>query len=56
MESKSHRLINLAAHKQIICSKDASGLGVPQNYLPRLVRKGILKNSGAGSMLPNRRP
>jgi predicted transcriptional regulator of viral defense system len=48
MESKSHRLINLAAHKQIICSKDASALGIPRNYLPRLVRKGVLKKVARG--------
>ena len=48
MESKSHRLINLAAHKQIISSKDASALGIPLNYLSRLVRKGVLKKISRG--------
>jgi predicted transcriptional regulator of viral defense system len=48
MESKSHRLINLAAHRQILCAKDVSALGIPQNYLARLVQKGILKKLGRG--------
>jgi predicted transcriptional regulator of viral defense system len=48
MESKSHRLINLAARKQILSSKDASALGIPLNYLSRLVRKGVLKKISRG--------
>jgi predicted transcriptional regulator of viral defense system len=48
MESKSHSLIDLAAHKQIISSKDASALGIPLNYLSRLVRKGVLKKISRG--------
>jgi predicted transcriptional regulator of viral defense system len=48
MQPKSHRLISLAAHKQIISSKDASALGIPRNYLPRLVRKGVLKKVARG--------
>jgi predicted transcriptional regulator of viral defense system len=48
MESKSHRLITLAADKQIICSKDASALGIPRSYLSRLVRRGVLKKISRG--------
>ena len=56
MESKSNRLLNLAAKKQIIRSKDAFALGVPRNYLSRLVRKGLLKKIGRGLYASNSSP
>ena len=48
MESKSSRLISFANKKQIIASRDAHTLGIPRNYLPRLVRQGLLKKIGRG--------
>jgi len=48
MESKSKRILNLAAKRQIIRSKDASALGVPRNYLSRFVKKGLLRKVGRG--------
>jgi predicted transcriptional regulator of viral defense system len=48
MQSKSNRLLALAAKRQILRSKDVSGLGIPRNYLPRLVRRGILRKLGRG--------
>jgi predicted transcriptional regulator of viral defense system len=48
MESKANRLISFANQKQIIRSKDAYTLGIPRNYLPRLVRKGLLTKIGRG--------
>ena len=48
MESKSKRILSLAAKRQIIRSKDASALGVPRNYLSRFVQKGLLKKVGRG--------
>jgi len=48
MQSKSSRLISFANKKQIIASRDAHTLGVPRNYLPRLVRKGLLTKIGRG--------
>ena len=48
MESKTNRLLNLVAKKQVIRSKDAFTLGIPRNYLPRLVQKGLLKKVGRG--------
>jgi predicted transcriptional regulator of viral defense system len=48
MQSKSNRLLALAAKRQILRSKDVSALGIPRNYLPRLVRRGILRKLGRG--------
>ena len=48
MESKSKRILTLAAKRQIIRSKDAFALGVPRNYLSRFVQKGLLKKVGHG--------
>jgi predicted transcriptional regulator of viral defense system len=48
MESKSSRLLDLATKKQIIRSKDVLALGIPRNYLPRLVQKGLLKKVARG--------
>ena len=46
--SPTDKLIQLAAKRQIIRTKDASELGVPRNYLGRLVRKGILEKVRRG--------
>jgi len=48
LESKSKRILALAAKRQILRSKDASALGVARNYLSRLVQKGLLKKLGRG--------
>lgn len=48
MHSKSDRLLTLAAKRQILRSKDIFALGIPRNYLPRLVRKGVLRKLGRG--------
>src|SRR5271168_1598755 len=48
MASISDRLINLAQKRQIIRSMDARPLGIPRNYLSRLVRKGLLTRVGRG--------
>jgi predicted transcriptional regulator of viral defense system len=48
MESKSKRLLNLAEKQRIIRSKDVYGLGIPRNYLNRLVEKGLLRKVGWG--------
>jgi predicted transcriptional regulator of viral defense system len=48
MQSKSNRLLALAAKRQILRSKDVSALGIPRNYLPRLVRRGTLRKLGHG--------
>lgn len=56
MESKSNRLLNLASRKQIIRAKDAFALGIPRNYLPRLVQKGVLKKVGRGLYASNSYP
>jgi predicted transcriptional regulator of viral defense system len=52
MESKSNRLLALAAKRQILRSKDIFALGIPRNYLPRLVRKGVLRKLGRGLYAP----
>jgi predicted transcriptional regulator of viral defense system len=52
MESKSNRLLALAAKRQILRSKDIFALGIPRNYLPRLVRKGVLRKVGRGLYAP----
>ena len=41
--SPTDKLLRLAAERQIVRTKDASDLGIPRNYLGRLVRKGILE-------------
>src|SRR6266404_430056 len=46
--SPTDKLIQLAAKRQIVRTKDASELGVPRNYLGRLVRKGILEKVRRG--------
>jgi len=48
MHSKSDRLLTLAAKRQILRSKDIFALGIPRNYLSRLVRKGVLRKLGRG--------
>jgi predicted transcriptional regulator of viral defense system len=48
MQSKSNQLLSLASKKQIIRSSDAYALGIPRNYLPRLVRKGLITKVGRG--------
>jgi predicted transcriptional regulator of viral defense system len=48
LQSKSKRILALAAKRQVLLSKDASALGVPRNYLSRLVQKGLLKKLGRG--------
>jgi predicted transcriptional regulator of viral defense system len=48
MQSKSNQLLSLASKKQIIRSRDAHTLGIPRNYLPRLVRKGLLTKISRG--------
>lgn len=48
MHSKSDRLVALAAKRQILRAKDIFAVGIPRNYLPRLVRKGVLKKLGRG--------
>ena len=56
MESKSNRLVNLAAKKLIIRAKDMFALGIPRNYLPRLVQKGVLRRVGRGLYASNSSP
>ena len=56
MESKSNRLLNLVAKKLIIRAKDVFALGIPRNYLPRLVRKGVLRKVGRGLYASNSSP
>ena len=48
MQSKSNQFLSLASKKQIIRSRDAHTLGIPRNYLSRLVRKGLLTKVGRG--------
>lgn len=48
MESKSKRILGLAAKRQIIRSKEVFSLGIPRNYLSRLVEKGLLRKVGRG--------
>jgi predicted transcriptional regulator of viral defense system len=52
MKSKSNRLLALAAKRQILRAKDIFALGIPRNYLPRLVRKGVLRKLGRGLYAP----
>src|ERR1700675_1468379 len=46
--SPTDKLLQLAAKRQIVRTKDASELGVPRNYLGRLVRKGIVEKVRRG--------
>jgi len=46
--SPTDKLLRLAAKRQIVRTKDASELGIPRNYLGRLVRKGILEKVRRG--------
>jgi len=48
MQSKANQLLSLASKQQIIRSRDAYVLGIPRNYLPRLVRRGLLTKVGRG--------
>jgi predicted transcriptional regulator of viral defense system len=48
MQSKSNQLLTLASKRQIIRSRDAHTLGIPRNYLSRLVRKGLLTKVSRG--------
>jgi len=48
LESKSKRILALAARRELLRSREASALGVPRNYLSRLVQKGALKKVGRG--------
>ena len=56
MESKSNRLLNLATKKDIIRTKDVFALGIPRNYLPRFVQKGVLRKVGRGLYASNSSP
>jgi predicted transcriptional regulator of viral defense system len=42
------RLLRLAAERQIVRTRDARALGIPPNYLGRLVHKGLLKKVRRG--------
>jgi predicted transcriptional regulator of viral defense system len=42
------RLLRLAAERQIVRTRDARALGIPSNYLGRLVHKGLLKKVRRG--------
>jgi predicted transcriptional regulator of viral defense system len=46
--SPTDRLLRLAAEHQIIRTRDARALGIPPNYLGRLVHKGLLKKIRRG--------
>jgi len=56
VEYKSNRLLSLATKKQIIRAKDVYALGIPRNYLPRLVQKGVLRKVGRGLYASNSSP
>src|ERR1700682_7975 len=45
---KTNKRLQLAKKRQIVRTKDASALGIPRNYLTRLVRKGVLEKVGHG--------
>ena len=47
-QTKTNKLLTLARKWQVIRSKDLNGLGIPRNYLPRLVRRGLLQRVGWG--------
>jgi predicted transcriptional regulator of viral defense system len=46
--TKTDQLLRLATKRQIVRAKDASELGIPRNYLARLVQKGALEKVGRG--------
>jgi predicted transcriptional regulator of viral defense system len=46
--SAADKLLRLAAERQIVRTKDAGELGVPRNYLGRLVQKGLLQKVHRG--------
>ena len=52
MQSKSKRLLALVAKRLVLRSCDVFALGIPPNYLQRLVRKGILRKFGRGLYTP----
>jgi predicted transcriptional regulator of viral defense system len=47
-KSKTDKLRSLASKRQIVRAKDASELGVPRTYLPRLARRGHLEKIARG--------
>jgi predicted transcriptional regulator of viral defense system len=47
-KSRIHKLLHLAAEQQIVRAKDAAGLGIPRNYLGRLVQRGLLEKVRRG--------
>jgi predicted transcriptional regulator of viral defense system len=46
--SRTEQLLRLAVEQQIVRAKDATQLGIPRNYLGRLVQKGLLEKVGHG--------
>jgi predicted transcriptional regulator of viral defense system len=46
--SPTDKLLRLAAERQIVRTKDADRLGIPRNYLGRLVGKGLLEKVRRG--------
>lgn len=46
--SKTNALLSLAKRRQIVRPTDVAALGIPRNYLARLVRKGVLQRVGRG--------
>jgi predicted transcriptional regulator of viral defense system len=52
VQSKSKRLLALVAKQLVLRSSDVFALGIPRNYLQRLVRKGILRKLGRGLYTP----
>ena len=46
--SLTDKLLRLAAERQIVRTQDATELGIPRNYLARLVRKGLLEKVRRG--------
>ena len=47
-DSPTERLLRLATERQIVRTGDASKLGIPRNYLGRLVSKGLLERVHRG--------
>jgi predicted transcriptional regulator of viral defense system len=47
-KSKAEKLRDLAAKRQLVTAADATKLGVPRTYLPRLARRGQLKKIARG--------
>ena len=46
--SRTEQLLRLTVEQQIVRAKDATQLGIPRNYLGRLVQKGLLEKVGHG--------